>query len=111
MILIYTPCPFFPIIDCPLSISSLRLLVPPLRLVSAFMWQVTKRRSVKHYGKLEDFVCVVTEAVPELLSDRQRSLLLLGLRAKVCEREREREREREGHCTMMLNGPVVPCVL
>ncbi|XP_062302988.1 zinc finger protein 835-like [Osmerus eperlanus] len=69
--------------DCPLSISSLRLLIPPLRLVSAFMWQVTKRRSVKHYGQLEDFVCVVTEAVPEMLNDRQRSLLLLGLRAKI----------------------------
>lgn len=69
--------------ECPFPVSSLRLLVPPLRLMSAFMWQVTKQRNVKHYGKLEEFVCVVTEAVPEVLSDRQRSLLLLGLRAKM----------------------------
>ncbi|XP_076021946.1 uncharacterized protein LOC143012612 isoform X3 [Genypterus blacodes] len=66
-----------------LPLSSLRLLVPPLRLMSAAMWQVACRRSVKHYEMLEDFVSVVTEAVPQLLTDRQRSLLLLALRAKV----------------------------
>lgn len=38
---------------------------------------------MEHYGKLEDFVCLVTETVPELLTDRQRALLLLGLRAKM----------------------------
>lgn len=32
---------------------------------------------------LQDFVALVTEAVPQLLTDRQRSLLLLALRAKV----------------------------
>lgn len=32
---------------------------------------------------LEDFVSLVTEAVPQLLTDRQRSLLLLALRVKV----------------------------
>lgn len=32
---------------------------------------------------LEDFVSLVTEAVPQLLTERQRSLLLLALRAKV----------------------------
>lgn len=75
--------PSFPT-DGPLPLSSLRLLVPPLRLMSAVMWQVVGRRSLEHYGKLEDFVCLVTETVPELLTDRQRALLLLGLRAKVC---------------------------
>uniref|UniRef100_UPI0037E7BE3D zinc finger protein 271-like n=1 Tax=Semicossyphus pulcher TaxID=241346 RepID=UPI0037E7BE3D len=64
-------------------LSSLRLLVPPLRLLTAAMWQVTQQQSVKHYGMLEDFVSLVTEAVPQLLTDRQRSLLLLALRAKV----------------------------
>ncbi|XP_019898107.2 zinc finger protein 135-like isoform X2 [Esox lucius] len=67
----------------PLPLSSLRLLVPPLRLMSAVMWQVVERRCVEHYGKLEDFVCAVTELVPELLTDRQRASLLLGLRAKI----------------------------
>ncbi|XP_017259262.1 oocyte zinc finger protein XlCOF6 isoform X2 [Kryptolebias marmoratus] len=67
----------------PLPLSSLRLLIPPLRLLTAAMWQVTQQRSVKHYGMLEDFVSVVTEAVPQLLTDRQRGLLLLALRAKV----------------------------
>lgn len=64
-------------------LSSLRLLIPPLRLLTAAMWQVARQQSVKHYGMLEDFVSLVTEAVPQLLTDRQRSLLLLALRVKV----------------------------
>ncbi|XP_068165765.1 zinc finger protein ZFP2-like isoform X2 [Antennarius striatus] len=64
-------------------LSSLRLLIPPLRLLTATMWQVASQQSVKHYGMLEDFVSLVTEAIPQLLTDRQRSLLLLALRAKV----------------------------
>ncbi|KAK5890991.1 hypothetical protein CgunFtcFv8_018289 [Champsocephalus gunnari] len=64
-------------------LSSLRLLLPPLRLMTASMWQVARQQSVKHYGMLEDFVSMVTEAVPQLLTDRQRRLLLLALRAKV----------------------------
>uniref|UniRef100_A0A4W5MDL4 C2H2-type domain-containing protein n=1 Tax=Hucho hucho TaxID=62062 RepID=A0A4W5MDL4_9TELE len=67
----------------PLHFSSLRLLVPPLRLMSAFMWQVAQQRAIKHYGKLEEFVTVVTQTVPELITDRQRTLLLLALRARV----------------------------
>ncbi|XP_067357201.1 zinc finger protein 345-like isoform X2 [Channa argus] len=67
----------------PVPLSSLRLLVPPLRLLTAAMWQVAQQQSVKHYGMLEDFVSLVTETVPQLLTDRQRSLLLLALRAKV----------------------------
>ncbi|XP_054479654.1 uncharacterized protein LOC129111644 [Anoplopoma fimbria] len=67
----------------PPPLSSLRLLLPPLRLLTAAMWQVARRQSVKHYGMLEDFVALVTEAVPQLLTDRQRSVLLLALRAKV----------------------------
>uniref|UniRef100_I3JR02 C2H2-type domain-containing protein n=2 Tax=Oreochromis TaxID=8139 RepID=I3JR02_ORENI len=47
------------------------------------MWQVARHEMVKHYGMLEDFVSLVTEAVPQLLTDRQRCLLLLALRAKV----------------------------
>lgn len=64
-------------------LSSLRLLIPPLRLLTAAMWQVARQQSVKHYGMLEDFVSLATDAVPQLLTDRQRSLLLLALRAKV----------------------------
>ncbi|XP_033969375.1 uncharacterized protein LOC117469107 isoform X2 [Trematomus bernacchii] len=51
--------------------------------MTASMWQVARQQSVKHYGMLEDFVSMVTEAVPQLLTDRQRRLLLLALRAKV----------------------------
>ncbi|MEQ2205961.1 hypothetical protein XENOCAPTIV_019656 [Xenoophorus captivus] len=47
------------------------------------MWQVVQQQSVKHYGMLEEFVSLVTEAVPQLLTDRQRGLLLLALRVKV----------------------------
>ncbi|XP_040887892.1 zinc finger protein 436-like isoform X2 [Toxotes jaculatrix] len=67
----------------PLPLSSLRLLIPPVRLLTAAMWQVARQQNVKHYGMLEGFVSLVTEAVPQLLTDRQRSLLLLALRAKV----------------------------
>ncbi|KAJ8411127.1 hypothetical protein AAFF_G00171330 [Aldrovandia affinis] len=64
-------------------LSSLRLLVPPLRLISAAMWQVAQRRDVMDYGKLEEFVTLVTETVPELLTYRQRAQLILGLRARL----------------------------
>lgn len=47
------------------------------------MWQVARRQSMKNLVMLEDFVSLVTETVPQLLTDRQRSLLLLALRAKV----------------------------
>ncbi|XP_054650412.1 oocyte zinc finger protein XlCOF6-like isoform X2 [Dunckerocampus dactyliophorus] len=67
----------------PLSLSSLRLLVPPLRLLTAAMWQVAQQQSVKHYGMLEDFVSLVTDSVPDLLTDKQKSLLLHALRVKV----------------------------
>ncbi|KAB5542136.1 hypothetical protein PHYPO_G00087950 [Pangasianodon hypophthalmus] len=66
-----------------LPLSSVRLLVPPLRLMSAFMWQVLQQKNVVHYGKLEEFVSMVTETVPHLLSYRQRVQLILGLRARM----------------------------
>ena len=36
-----------------------------------------------HYGMLEEFVTMVTELVPELMSYSQRAQLILGLRARV----------------------------
>ncbi|CAB1351743.1 unnamed protein product [Coregonus sp. 'balchen'] len=59
------------------------LLVPPLCLMSASMWQVAQQCDVMQYGKLEEFVTLVTEIVPELLTFRQRVQLVLGLRARV----------------------------
>lgn len=79
-------CRLHPLQPSPASAlppASLRLLVPPLRLLAAAMWQVVRQQSIKHLGMLEDFVFLVTEAVPQLLTERQRSLLLLALRAKV----------------------------
>ncbi|XP_061695705.1 zinc finger protein 665-like [Syngnathoides biaculeatus] len=64
-------------------LSSLALLVPPLRLMSAVMWEVVRQRNIKHYGKLEEFVTMVTDAVPELISKREGRLLSLGLRART----------------------------
>ncbi|XP_071758273.1 uncharacterized protein LOC139913992 [Centroberyx gerrardi] len=64
-------------------LSSLGLLVPPLRLMSAVMWEVVRQRNIKHYGKLEEFVSMVTDAVPELMSKREGRLLSLGLRART----------------------------
>lgn len=67
----------------PLLLPSLRLFIPPLRLVSAAMWQVVQRGDVQDYGMLEEFVTTVTDIVPELLSCSQRAQLILGLRARV----------------------------
>ncbi|KAL0962921.1 hypothetical protein UPYG_G00347170 [Umbra pygmaea] len=67
----------------PVPLSALRLLVSPLRLMYSFVWHVVNQRNVMHYGKVEEFVTVVTEAVPELLSFKQRTQLILGLKARM----------------------------
>ncbi|KAM9705407.1 uncharacterized protein ACNS7B_001665 isoform 2-T2 [Menidia menidia] len=67
----------------PLPPASLQLLVPPVRLMSAFMWQVVQQHSVRQYDKLLDFISLVTEVVPELLSPCQKAQLILGLRARL----------------------------
>ncbi|XP_073336835.1 uncharacterized protein [Pagrus major] len=67
----------------PLPPASLHLLVPPVRLMSAFMWQVVQQHSVMQYDKLVDFISLATEMVPELLSPCQRAQLILGLRARL----------------------------
>ncbi|XP_068612672.1 zinc finger protein ZFMSA12A-like [Brachionichthys hirsutus] len=61
------------------------------------MWRAALQQSVKHYGMLEDFVSLATEAVPQLLTDRQRSLLLAALRAKatVCEADPQAARRNK----------------
>ncbi|XP_028306642.1 uncharacterized protein LOC114465680 [Gouania willdenowi] len=61
----------------------LRLLAPPLQLLSAAVWQVVQRGLVDQYGMLEEFVTMVTELVPELMSYSQRAQLILGLRARL----------------------------
>lgn len=66
-----------------LPLSSLRLLVPPIRLVSAAIWQTVEQKIVSDYGLLEEFVFRVTDIVPQLLSARQRAELILGLRARL----------------------------
>nr|XP_029495875.1 TERF1-interacting nuclear factor 2-like isoform X3 [Oncorhynchus nerka] len=66
-----------------IPLHSLRLMVPPLRLVSAAIWQTVQQRHVMDYGMLDEFVTMVTEMVPELLNLRQRAQLILGLRARL----------------------------
>uniref|UniRef100_A0A8C6UWF0 Uncharacterized protein n=1 Tax=Neogobius melanostomus TaxID=47308 RepID=A0A8C6UWF0_9GOBI len=66
-----------------LPMRYLRLLAPPLQLLSATMWQVVQQGLVLHYGMLEEFVTTVTELVPELMSYNQRAQLILGLRARL----------------------------
>ncbi|KAL0966994.1 hypothetical protein UPYG_G00303190 [Umbra pygmaea] len=65
------------------SLPSLGFLIPPLRVMSAVMWQVVRQGKTKHYGKLEEFVSMVTQEVPELLSNRERWLLMLALKGRV----------------------------
>ncbi|XP_054452118.1 zinc finger protein 665-like [Anoplopoma fimbria] len=66
-----------------LPLPSLRLIVPPLQLVSAALWEIVKQGAVMYYGLLEEFVSTVLETVPELLTDTERVQLVMGLRAKV----------------------------
>ncbi|TKS79772.1 Zinc finger protein [Collichthys lucidus] len=66
-----------------LPLSSLRLIVPPLQLVSAALWEIVRQGAVMYYGLLEEFVCTVLEQVPELLTYTERVQLAMGLRAKV----------------------------
>ncbi|XP_041833750.1 uncharacterized protein zgc:113263 isoform X2 [Melanotaenia boesemani] len=66
-----------------LPVRYLRLLAPPLQLLSAAVWQVVQQGLVDHYGMLEEFVTMVTELVPELMSYSQRAQLTLGLRARL----------------------------
>ncbi|XP_059200681.1 zinc finger protein ZFMSA12A [Centropristis striata] len=65
------------------ALSSLRLLVPPLRVMTALMWKVVRQRNMVHYGKVEEFVSMVTEAIPDVMTERQMGLLTLGLRSKM----------------------------
>lgn len=74
---------FFVCPDSPLLLPSLRLFIPPLRLVSAAMWQVVQRGDVWDYGTVEEFVTTVSDILPELLNVDQKAQLLLGLRARV----------------------------
>ncbi|KAM4623636.1 uncharacterized protein ACJ7VT_004682 [Polymixia lowei] len=69
--------------DPTLPLSCLRLLVPPLRLISAAISQTIQHKVVTNYGLLDDFVTMVTQIVPEVLNHRQRSLLSLSLRAQL----------------------------
>ncbi|CAL9682797.1 unnamed protein product [Knipowitschia caucasica] len=68
--------------DC-LSLPSLRLFIPPLRLMSSAMWHVVHEGDVQGYGMVEDFINTVTDIVPDILSVDQRTQLLLALRARV----------------------------
>lgn len=79
------PCPLHVCVltDVFLPLSSLRLLIPPLRLLSAAMWQVAQQRDLLDYEKLDEFVSLVTATVPDLLSPTQRGKLLLRLRSRV----------------------------
>ncbi|XP_061663043.1 zinc finger protein 420-like [Syngnathoides biaculeatus] len=80
-----------------LLLPSLRLFIPPLRLVSAAMWQVVQRGDVRDYGTVEEFVGAIADLVPEVLNPDQKAQLLLGLRARVvlelCRSEATPERE------------------
>ncbi|KAF1372235.1 hypothetical protein PFLUV_G00263080 [Perca fluviatilis] len=69
--------------DPSLALSCLRLLVPPLQLLSAAMWQLAKRKDVMNYEKIQEFVLMVTEAFPGLINHRQRAQLILGLKARL----------------------------
>ncbi|XP_051912067.1 zinc finger protein 420-like [Hippocampus zosterae] len=66
----------------PLPLASLRLLVPPLHLLSASMWQTLEKQQVMSYWEIADFVSLAMEMVPELLVCKHWIQLNLGLRAR-----------------------------
>ncbi|XP_076860968.1 uncharacterized protein LOC143514073 [Brachyhypopomus gauderio] len=74
-----------------LPMWSLRLVVPPIRLMSAFMWRVVQQQKLEHFKKLEEYIELVTKIVPEILTKKQKTTLIMGLREKVilemCRRE------------------------
>lgn len=65
-----------------LPLPSLRLLAPPLHLLSASMWQILKKKHVTCFWKVSEFVLFVMETVPELLLFKHWTQLILGLRAR-----------------------------
>lgn len=68
---------------CLGSALFLRCLLSPVRLLSAAMWRLIQQEAVLHYGMLEEFVSLITDTVPDLLSYRQKIELTVGLRARV----------------------------
>ncbi|XP_060900773.1 zinc finger protein 665-like isoform X1 [Labrus mixtus] len=64
-------------------LSSFRLIVPPLQLVSAALLEIVKQGAVMYFGLLEEFITSVLETAPELLTDTERVQLVIGLRAKA----------------------------
>ncbi|XP_054609711.1 TERF1-interacting nuclear factor 2 [Dunckerocampus dactyliophorus] len=69
--------------DGNLPFTALKLLAPPVRLMSAALWKVMKQRDVKLYGVVEEFVTSACETVPGLLTLRHQSKLALGLRGRL----------------------------
>ncbi|KAK7904415.1 hypothetical protein WMY93_017022 [Mugilogobius chulae] len=73
-----------------LPLASLHLLVPPVQLLAASMWQIVKKKDIQSYWKVSDFVSFVMESVPELLLFKHWTQLILGLRAQfileLCEK-------------------------
>ncbi|MCJ8743290.1 hypothetical protein PDJAM_G00092310 [Pangasius djambal] len=60
----------------------LHCVISPLRLLSAAMWHLIQQEAVTHYAMLEEFVSLITDTVPDLLSYRQKTQLTMGLRAR-----------------------------
>ncbi|XP_061816980.1 TERF1-interacting nuclear factor 2 [Nerophis lumbriciformis] len=69
--------------DVSLPFAALKLLAPPVRLVSAALWKVMKQRDVKRYGVVEEFVTSACETVPGLLTLRHQGKLALGFRGRL----------------------------
>lgn len=87
-----------------MSPPSVRLSIPPLRLLSAFMWRVAEHCQVEYYTRLEEFVSVVLEVMPDLLTAEEKVELLLGLRAKVSSKTAGGYYQRHWHYHLRVQG-------
>lgn len=78
-----TACLFLTGLAGGLPLSSLRLMASPLQFTYSFIWQVLRQRNIKQYGKVEEFVTMVTQTLPDLMTSKQTAQLILGIRARV----------------------------
>ncbi|XP_076006841.1 uncharacterized protein LOC143001228 isoform X2 [Genypterus blacodes] len=76
--------------------------------MTASMWQVVKKQDVMSYWEVAEFVSLVMDMVPELLMDKHRTQLNLGLRARYILELCCCERMLEPQVIMSLLSKVTP---
>ncbi|XP_064416449.1 uncharacterized protein LOC102346938 isoform X2 [Latimeria chalumnae] len=66
-----------------LTLEALQLFIPPIQLSAVAIWYTVKKREVKRYGNVLEFLEVVNMAAPDLACCRHYAKLSMGLSAKM----------------------------